>query len=46
MLTDEQIQNNSIQNLGELKLDWFGYLKNFRFYNVNFFNFNFIQFIG
>ena len=39
MMTDEQIQNHSIQNLSELKLDWFGYLKNFRFYNVDFFNF-------
>lgn len=32
LMSDEQIQNYS--NSLELKLNWSGYLKNFRFYNV------------
>lgn len=34
LLTDEQIRDHSMPNSIEVKLDWAGYLKNFRFYNV------------
>lgn len=34
LMSDEQIHNCLASNSQENKLDWFGYLKNFRFYNV------------